>query len=54
MRSYIRAISNVNMNDPYVISVCKKKASKRTYDFYRAIFNRLSIDITDDWAIRGY
>lgn len=54
LRSYIRAISNVDMNDPYVISVCKEKDSERSYDFYRNIFNRLSIDISDDWAIRGF
>ena len=54
LRSYIRAISNVDMNDPYIISVCKEKDSEKTYDFYRTIFNRLSIDITDDWAIRGF
>lgn len=54
LRSYIRAISNVDMNDPYVKSICKERDSERTYDFYRTIFNRLSIDITDDWAIRGY
>lgn len=54
LRSYIRAISNVDMNDPYVKSVCKERDSERTYDFYGTIFNRLSIDITDDWAIRGF
>ncbi|MBO4612318.1 MAG: hypothetical protein J5671_04010 [Bacteroidaceae bacterium] len=53
LRLYIRAISNVDMNDPYVISICKEKESERSYDLYRNIFNRLSIDITDDWAIRG-
>lgn len=53
LRSYIRAISKVNMNDPYVISVCKGVSSEREYNLYRNIFNRLSIDITDDWAIRG-
>ena len=54
LRSYIRAISNVDLNDPYIKSVCKEKDSERSYDFYRNIFNRLSIDITDDWAIRGF
>jgi len=53
-RSYIRAISNVDMNDPYVISVCKEKNSGITYNLYSNIFNRLSIDVTDDWAIRGF
>lgn len=54
LRSYIRAISNVDLNDPYIKSVCKENDSERSYDFYRNIFNRLSIDITDDWAIRGF
>ena len=54
LRTYIRAISNVDMKDPYVISVCKEKSSEREYNLYRNIFNRLSIDITDDWAISGF
>lgn len=54
LRSYIRAISKVNMNDPYVIAVCKEKSSERTYNLYRNIFHRLSIDITDEGAIRGF
>ena len=54
LRSYIRAISNVDMNDPYVKSVCKEKDWERSYDFYRNIFSRLSIDIADDWAISGF
>ena len=54
LRTYIRAISKVNLNDPYVISVCKEKSSEREYNLYRNIFSRLSIDITDDWAIYGF
>ena len=54
LRSYIRAISNVNRNDPYVLSVCKGKIPERAYDIYGNIFRRLSIDITNDWAIRGF
>lgn len=54
LRTFIRAISKVNLNDPYVISVCKEESSEREYNLYRNIFDRLSIDITDDWAIRGF
>lgn len=53
LRSYIRAISNIDMNDPYIISVCKEENSVKPYDLYTSIFNRLSIDVTD-WAIRGF
>ena len=57
-RAYVNAFlakCGLNANRPMdVISVCKEKSSEREYNLYRNIFNRLSIDITDDWAIRGF
>ena len=53
LRSFVKAISSVDMNDPYVKSIRKKK-DWTSRDVYRNIFNRLSIDIIDYDAISGY
>lgn len=54
LRSYIKAISSVDLNDPYVVRVSKMKDGWGSNDIYRNIFNRLSIDILDYSAIRGF
>lgn len=54
LRSYIKAISSVDLNDPYVIHVSKMEGGWGSKDIYRNIFNRLSIDILDYSAISGY
>lgn len=54
LRSYIRAISSVDMNDPYVVSICKKDYGLVSSEIYRNTARRLGIDILDDSAIRGY
>ena len=54
LRSYIKAITSVDLNDPYVVSVSKMKDGWGSNDIYRNIFKRLSIDILDYSAISGY
>ena len=54
LRSYIRAISHVNLKDPYVVSVCNKDYGSGSYDIYSNIFNRLNIDVLDYSAISGF
>ena len=54
LRSYIKAISSVDLNDPYVVYVSNMKDGWGTNDIYRNIFNRLSIDVLDYSAISGY
>ena len=53
-RSYIRAISNVDLKDSYVVSVHNKHDGRKSYDLFRNMIHRLGIDITDFSAIRGY
>lgn len=54
LRSYIKAISSVELNDPYVVYVSKMKDGWGSNDIYRKIFNRLNIDVLDYSAISGY
>ncbi len=54
LRSYIRAIESVDLKDPYIVSLCKKNDGWNSYEKYRNIFNRLSIDVLDYSAISGY
>lgn len=54
LRSYVRAISNVDLKDPYVVSIRNKKYGWESNDMYRSMINRLNIDILDYSPIRGY
>ncbi len=53
LRTYIREISKVNMNDPYVKSVCSINDGWSSNDIYRNTIHRLDIDILDYSAISG-
>ena len=53
LRSYVRAISSVDLKDSYVVSISNKHGWS-SGDIYGHIFNRLSIDINDYTAISGY
>ena len=53
LRSYVRAISSVDLKDSYVVSISNKRGWS-SGDIYGHIFNRLSIDINDYSAISGY
>lgn len=53
LRTYVREISNVNLKDPYIVSVSKLKYDW-TNDIYRKLINRLDIDIQENIWVEGY
>lgn len=53
LRSFVKAISSVDLNDPYVKSICKKR-DWTSRDILNDAIDRLSINVLDYTTISGY